>query len=283
MREEDLGTGMVGGLTLWRKHVRELCHLYRSKDLVVSYPKSGRTWHNVMLCRYIEMAFGDASSLSIESESVTAAAGFSRLSYTHNGAKFVYAIPPHHRINADPLIWRGRRVLLLIRDPRDVLVSAHAHALHRSRSFQGSLSAFIRHPFTGIEKILVAQTRWHQYRPLARDVMVMKYEDLRKDPRAGLAATLEFLGIPVHAHTVAEAASFADFDNMKKMEVSGDFRSNAMRPKGSGAGAMKVRSGKIGGFVDHLTGSDLEFIDRKIAEIGDPLGSLGASPVNSAG
>jgi hypothetical protein len=269
-----LGAGMVKGLRLWRKHLREIAQLYRSPNLVISYPKSGRTWHKVMLCRYISTAFGNAGSPSIESEAVTTAAGLARLSYTHDGAKFSYAIPPQHRINADPFIWRRRRVLLLVRDPRDVLVSAHAHAVHRSKSFSGSLAEFIRHPFTGAEKILVAQKRWHQYRSLARDMLVLKYEDLRRDPEAGLTATLEFLGIPVQSDVVSEAVDFARFENMKKMEASGEFASNAMRTKGSTADAMKVRTGKVGGYADHLAPPDLEFIDRKSAEIGDPLRSL---------
>jgi hypothetical protein len=36
-----------------------------------------------------------------------------------------------------------------------------------------------------------------------------KYEDIRRNPAAGLAATLEFLGIPIHAPTISELVDFA--------------------------------------------------------------------------
>jgi hypothetical protein len=47
---------------------------------------------------------------------------------------------------------RGHRVILRVRDVRDILVSSYFHARYRSDSFRGSLSAFVRHAYTGIEK-----------------------------------------------------------------------------------------------------------------------------------
>lgn len=271
-----LGPGMQRGFSLWRKHIAELLALRGDAATVVSFPKSGRTWHRALLSHYISTHFLKVEPRSIDTARLTRQAGLGQVSYTHDGANFLSAIGPAHRFNADPFIWRRRKVLLLVRDPRDVLVSAYAHAKTRSNAFTGTLSQFVRHPFTGIAKILWAQRRWHSYVPRVPAVLVLHYEAIHEDPAAALTETLKFLGIPAVAEAVTASAQFAHFENLKKLESDGYFASGALRIKAADPDAMKVRVGKVGGYSSVLSGEDIAFIGEAVARIGDPLGSMRA-------
>ncbi len=72
--------------------------------------------------------------------------------------------------------------------------------------------------------------------------MIVTYEALRADPRAGFAEVLRFLGhAPDGVEALVEAASFA---NMRAREAA---RKNPVDD-----GARKVRRGKVGGYSDSL-------------------------------
>jgi hypothetical protein len=91
---------------------------------------------------------------------------------------------------ASPELWRGKDVLLLIRNPRDVLVSAYHHYQFRTATFRRPISDFIRRPETGIAKILAAHHRWHDNRSLAASFRVASYERMHRSPEAVLRETL---------------------------------------------------------------------------------------------
>lgn len=266
-----LGPGMIGGMELWRKHCEEHIQSWGDKVLVISYPKSGRTWHRVLLAHYINTTFLGQEARSLDTKKLTQKAGLPRISYSHAGANFLNAIPPRHPLNGSAAAWRGRKVILLTRDPKDVLVSAYMHARFRSKSFSGSLSEFIRHPFTGIEKLLVAHNRWASYTPYAREVLRQRYELLHRDPGEALRETLEFCNIKVDTGAIRASVEFGRFDNLKEKEQSGFFKSNAMRSQAHDENAMKVRNGKIGSHREYMNDEDLAFIDRTIARLGYPF------------
>ena len=173
-----LGSGMIDSWSLWKRYFKEIINRRLDDIIVISYPKSGRTWHRVMLSHYVSAVFLNQEAKSLSTGKLTSLAGLPRISYSHNGANFTHAIPPDHPLVANGLLWRRRKIVLLTRDPRDVLVSAYMHARNRSNSFTGTISEFVRHRYTGIEKILVAHQRWDNHRRLAKAVLNSK---LRED------------------------------------------------------------------------------------------------------
>ena len=65
-REKDIfGPGMAHGMRLWRKYFAELLALRGDATTVVSYPKSGRTWHRALLAHYLSTQY-----LKIEPRSI---------------------------------------------------------------------------------------------------------------------------------------------------------------------------------------------------------------------
>ena len=265
-----LGPGMISEIKLWWTFFRGIRSSSDRDVIVVSYPKAGRTWHRVVLRKYLETAFTLKKTHSISSRELSRSLGIPVVSYSHNGAGSRYAIGPRHFLNASPVLWRNHKVILLVREPRDVLVSGYFHDRHRLGSFTGSLSEYIRHPYTGIEKLLVAHQRWSRYSRTVPAFLLQRYESFHGDIESSVTAMLDFLGIKVEASALSQAIEFARFENMRRLETEGYFKSDAMRVVGSEPDARKVREGRIGGYKEYMSEEDIAFVDRAIRRIGYP-------------
>jgi sulfotransferase family protein len=258
-------------IVAWRRCAKDLLKMAGDSAIVVSYPKSGRTWHRVILSRYIATLNGLETVRSIDTRKLTRKFGLPRISYSHNGANFLYPHGPRHPLNGHAGFWRGRRILLLVREPKDVLVSCFFHAKHRSRSFDGNLSEFIRHPHTGIEKLLVAHHRWFAKQGKALAFMVQRYEEMLSDTGTAATKALEFLGFEIDQRLLSEAIEFARFDNLRVLEEEGYFQSGALgRTAAMQQEAKKVRAGRVNGYREHMTAADIDYIQSMMAKIGHP-------------
>jgi hypothetical protein len=263
---------MMSGRDLWWRYADEFMSSLEDDVIVVSYPKAGRTWHRVTFGKYLALLSGKPLPSKLKSRKMTRALGLPRVSYSHNGANFENAIGPRHLLNAWSPLWRWHKIILLVREPKDVMVSGYHHARYRSRSFTGSLSEYLRHPFTGIEKLLVAHQRWYRYRDYTRGFLLQRYETTHEDPENSLRAALEFMKIPIDEEALRGAVEFATFDNMRKLEQEGAFVSHAMRSEDTaGESARKVRKGRVGGYVEHMSSDDVRYVDEMIERIGYPF------------
>jgi hypothetical protein len=265
-----------------RTHRTRLRKNARASTIVLSFPKSGRTWHNLMLGHYLATAGGvperDALNLSLLCERL----GLPLISYSHGGAYPIDAVPSRHPTVADPEMLRGKRVLLLIRDPRDILVSAYFHARDRKGLWFLGLSDFVRNDRTGITKILAAYSRWFAARDLAAAYAVTAYEDMHADPAAALRQALELAGVPIDEARIRDSVAFASFDNMRRMEEADFFGDKIMRSTGPSPDGRKVRSGRVGGHREHLSDSDLAIIAGAIEKAGGPIAERYAHPARTA-
>lgn len=92
--------------------------------------------------------------------------------------------------------------------------------------------------------------------PHVRQGLVIRYEDLRKDEEKELRRVIEFMGTPADREAVAEAVSYASFENMKRMEREGQLATDRHRfgsVRGSDGEAFKLRRAKVGGYRDYFT------------------------------
>ncbi|GEM_PF-1944753 len=271
------------GLNLWIRERRFEKRMRLANEkydaFVISIPKSGRTWHRLMLGYYLTRTLASNPEHSLKLEDLCERSGIPLIAYSHNGTSFSDKLPPRSRVVASPEEWKNKKVMLLVRDNRDVLVSAYFHCRYREKSFDGSVSQYIRHPFVGIEKLLTALNRWHQTKHLAKSFEVLTYEEMRANPIAALRKTLLFAGVqnPVEAH-LNDAVEFTRIENLQKLEKSNFFGEIEMQNRSNDPRARKVREGKIGGFREHLSQDDLDFIAEKEAELTNPFSQI---PVKS--
>jgi hypothetical protein len=239
---------------------------------VISYPKCGRTWHKLMVGYYLARLTGAPDDQAFRVAAMCRRAGLPPLVYSHNDAGFKDGLKPSSRLVGSPQLWRGRDVLFLVRDPRDVLVSAYHHASSRSFHFAGSLGDFIRRPDTGIAKVMAAYRSWHDNAHLARRRRVHSYEEMHRDPAAVLRSSLEFFGLSeCDEGLIADTVGFCSLGNMKRYEEKDLFRSKMMRNEAGLAEGAKAREGKVGAHLAALSSKDRAYIDAFIAKAGDPF------------
>jgi len=243
--------------------------------VIVSFPKSGRTWLRLMIGRAVCDRYGLPEAQMLDTLELTRAAGLPPTTFCHDGGSNLEA---RHldRLERDKSGYRHQQVLLLARDPRDVVTSCYFQASHRRDLFRGSLSEFVRDPRYGIRKILTWYRIWEENRARPRDFAVLRYEDLRAEPEKGLRQALEFIGVAdLDEKTVRDAVEYARFDNMRKLERQEAFASGILRPKRGGAEeSLKTRRGVVGGYVDHLAPEDLAYCDAAMAELGSGFAAL---------
>jgi hypothetical protein len=225
------------------------------KDVhVYSYPKSGRTWLRIMLEKIND------TGLSI--------------AYVHGDA-VPKKLRHYKSMTFDLDKFKDRKIIFLIRDPRDTVVSAYYDAQYRDRIYNGSISDFIRHNRFGIKKVLAFHELCFQNFDSLKHYMLVKYEDLQADTRNELVRVIDFLGGQVSEEQLEETILFARFDNMKKMEVEGQFQDeHAYRlslVSNDEPNSSKVRKGKIGGYLQELSQEDIEYCNHIMSTMKNPF------------
>jgi Sulfotransferase domain len=223
----------------WLRGREEFKKLQRSDWVLMSWGKSGRTWLRVMLSRAYQLKANlDANNLLDFDNLKQINAQLPAVFFTHNNYLRDYTGNQDSKQH-----FRGKRIVLLVRDPRDVAVSQFFQWQFRMRPKKKFINNYPAHGAkigvwdfvldkqAGVPRIVEYFNGWAQAIPELRDVLVIRYEDMRSDPAAALAKILDFTGTVVTAEQVREAVEFAALDNMKKMEQETFFKGSGTRVK----------------------------------------------------
>ena len=138
---------------------------------------------------------------------------------------------------------------------------------------------FVLDKEAGVPRIVDYFKGWARAIPELRDVLVVRYEDMRADPGAVLARIMKFTGTAVSEEQVREAVEFAAYDNMKKMEQDKFFKGSGARVKPGDKDnpqSFKVRKAKVGGYRDYFTDEQCEQLEQMVAQL-DPVFGYGES------
>jgi hypothetical protein len=239
--------------------------------VILSYPKCGRTWLRMMLGRTLALHFelGSVNYLADDLLAGTEAQTLRiRVSHDDNPQ---WKEPAKLRRRKSR--YRRQRVVFLVRDPRDVVVSMYFQRTQRERVDVGTMADFIEARVGSLNTILEYYNIWASRRSQPRDFLLIRYEDLQQGPTVEMRRLLDFVGLhDVSDAHIAEAVEFSSFDNMRAMEMQGELRSGRLRPRDrSDTESFKTRRGVIGGYVDYLEPAQIESIERRIAGQLDPF------------
>lgn len=214
------------------------------KPVLVSFPKSGRTWLRVML---------DAAGVDMD--------------YTHDNSGHV-GHRHFEKMKHDKSGYKDRRVVLLLRDPRDVVVSGYFQATKRVGVYSGSISDFIRDPGHGIEKIIVFNSDWLVSAGVPRGFCLINYEDMHTRLREILTEVIRFADPKRPLPDLDQIMELGRFENMREMESSGGFSEKYRRKLKPGDPtddeSFKCRKGKVGGYGDYLSEDDIEYCNAML-------------------
>ena len=196
-----------------KRDLRDGAWLAEAAAVVVSYPKSGRTFVRAMLARLYQRRFGvDERGLLEFPMLLRAPAEVPRVLFTHAGD----AMRRPDQIGLDPSDYAGRKVVLIARHPGDIAVSRYHHLKHRSRDkarrrlAEQPLDAFVWADEGGIPSIVAFLNRF----AALPGVTIIRYEDFLAQPEASLRTLADALGLGVDTDGIADAVEFARLPNL---------------------------------------------------------------------
>lgn len=247
----------------WQTYVLSRFDNVKPDVYIVSYPKCGRTWLRVMLQEYLERRgaplryFNDRSLLGISGEQI--------IKFEHDQGNWVPAPMRIAQLRFNTTKYADRKVVFLVRDPRDVLVSSWYHLKYRERIYQKGLSEFIRDDLVGIHKVVAFMNIWIEHSHVPAGFCLITYEQLHRGPAASFGQMLEFMGFDVESDALRYAVEASSFKGMKQMELEGSLKEPWMRPGVKNLeNSLKVRRGKIGSFKEELSEEDIEYLNDVI-------------------
>jgi len=248
---------------LYRAKVRLLAR--RCDVFIVSFPKCGRTWLRMQLGSTLTEHHGlRVRNLRRLTDADVWHPGLPRILATHDDSP--QGKRPH-RVMRDKRAYDGSRVILLVRDPRDVMVSLYFHVTRRRGvAYAGDVMDFMRERTGGLASLLAFYDAWAP-RVAGDDVLLLRYEDMHADPTRELQRVLAFLGMrDVASDVLRRAVQRASFDHLQQLERAGTAGTRALHTASvDDPESYKVRRGKVGGHVDYLEPEDVAAIDRAVA------------------
>lgn len=241
----------------------------RSSVNIISFPKCGRTWLRVMTGRYLMQKFGLGSSDILNTYELTSLAKLPRSIFSHDSPEINK--PIHFtQYSIDTEKYRNKDVIFIVREPKDVMVSWFFQISKRRGVVVGTISDFIRNEGYGILKYLTFVNKWMEIETVAKSFTLISYEQMHLQTEFTLRTVLNIMQVGEIDETILqEAIEYSRFDNLKQLEKKGTFSSDIMKAKDtSDPDSFKVRSGKIGGYVKHLSNEDIAYIDKMTKQNG---------------
>jgi hypothetical protein len=152
---------------------------------------------------------------------------------------------------------RLQRVVYLVRDPRDVLVSYYHHHRRRDIDFRMSISDFIAAnqfwPGDWGEHV----TGWLQ-NDGADSILFVRYEDLKSDPLAWFRRIAHHVQLDAPDPIIEQAISLSSFSNMRRLEQTFGMPADQSDPS-----LPFVRKGRVGGWQDELDPETVRLIESR--------------------
>jgi hypothetical protein len=243
--------------------------------IILSIPKSGRTWLRAFLCAYFCRRFGLEFTLRTGRFDLP---GFPRVVFSHDLFEHRTKGDRWDRLRGKYLIPRRElkraKIVLLARDPRDCFVSLYLQLTRRDPNApvklkQKTVSEMLRDKKFGLRAIIEAMNDWIDEFSERDNFTLIRYEALRAAPALHFRDLLGVLGEPSpDANVFHEALEFSRFENMQKLEAAGAFDSNILHPGDvCDPESFKVRRGKVGGYREYLSAEDQRFAAGEMKEL----------------
>lgn len=294
------------GLRLARRKARlgalELDIARRSALIIIAHPKSGNTWLKVMLTRLHAQRHGiPESDFARYPALADANPAIPSFAATNGWYSYERAVGDRLQPGAQDPELRQKPVVLLARNPLDIAVSWYfqftkRQSDHKQELINAGLShpvdrrniemwTFIRESELGLPSLIAFLNYWDAALDALPHSLLTSYEELRADPAGVLRKITRLMGDAFSEAEIADAVDFASFDNLRKLESEGFFRSggltlrNAKDPE-----SFKVRRAKVGGYRDYFDADRLQELESLVQRDLSPRlkDLLGLTPARAA-
>jgi hypothetical protein len=144
---------------------------------------------------------------------------------------------------------------------------------------------FVRHSDIGVISLVDYLNTWERNVAHLPRALVIRYEDLRAEPRATLQRIGALMGETFSDPELDEAVAFSAFDNLKSLERRGFFRQGGLTLRNpNDPESFKVRRAKVGGFRDYFNPAQVAELEELVqTHLSPTLGyGLPAEPARRA-
>ena len=256
----------------------------RSQLIIVAHPKSGNTWLKVTLTRLYGIRHGIAPEDFAKYPSLADRnPAIPRFAATNGWYSYERAIGDMLQPEAPDSDLKHKPVMLLARNPLDIAVSwffqfTKRQSAHKQELINADLAHpvdrtniemwdFVRHSDIGLNSLIDFLNYWERALAKLDNTLLTNYESLRTDPGAVLRQVTTLMGDSFTDEDIQEAVDFGSFDNLRKLESEGFFRSGGLtlrNPKDPES--FKVRRAKIGGYRDYFTPEQADELEALVRE-----------------
>ncbi|MGD1941299.1 MAG: sulfotransferase domain-containing protein [Leptolyngbyaceae cyanobacterium] len=232
---------------------------YREREvadyLLISQTNCGRTWLRILLGRVMQVTY------NVEKVNLHYLYSFSELNPNLPSIKAI------HEKYGQFGSYETKKIILLVRDPRDALVSRYHQHKHEYSSYQDINDFILNSP--EFLSYIEDYNLWRQNKHELADLLIVRYEDMRANTQYELTRVLRFLEIEAAPEIIAAAVEYASFKNMRSIEMKGssEVKAGVLRTSAIQSGtlsdqnSLKVRKGKVGGYKEELSAEAVTFMD----------------------
>ena len=258
-------------LQRWRRGKEEFWKYKHCEYIFASYGKSGRTWVRVMISRYYQLVYKLPDNILMGFDNYTRLnSNIPKIFYTHDNYLRTYTGNVDSKKD-----FYDKKTVFLVRNPIDVAVSQFHQWKFRMRPDKKAMNNypehdadisvydFVKHEGQGLGHIIDFMNDWAKELPNIKQLLVVRYEDLRARPEEQVARIVEFLGMEPNDEFLKDTVEFASVENLRKKEQENYFWRSGSRMQAKNVNdpnTYKVRKAKVGGFRDY-------FDDEQVAEL----------------
>ena len=234
---------------------------------LTSYPRSGNTWTRFLV-----------GNLVHQDEAVTFL-NVERLvpdMYKHSDRTLRHLPRPRIMKSHECFDPRYKRIIYVVRDPRDVAVSNyHWEMKQRSMGDSYAIERFVPRYIDGVYWGRLGNwsdhvTSWLSTRQGKEGFLLLRYEDMLADPAREMGKVAVLLGIDPAPERLARAADLSSADRMRKLEkTQGD---KWVQTRYTRQDKQFVRKAASGGWQQILPSESVQMIESAWGDIMKTLG-----------
>lgn len=215
---------------------------------IISYPKCGRTWLYKMLSLYSNRLNADNH---IKNRKM--------VKFDDTFIKFVHDCSDpspypikHFKFKNKELNYKKK--IILIRDPREVIVSHWNHLKFRENTYKENINNFIEDEYLGIQKII----SFYNFLNLnsSRNSKLVSYKKLVDNTFEEVKSILLFFNLRIQENLINKCIEDCAFDKLQKDEMK--------ESKNTDIKTMKFRKGPLGNFNNELSKDQIIKINNAI-------------------